>query len=208
MGFFSFLFDKKDAPKRRIPTVNMPKELPDEFRKAFRLHVSAINCFSNKEIENMLNTINSIDNAFINLHGWRDTVYDEYFRCREWTWPLLEEWRDMLIEEDEEDNEVENIIFDKIVTKLKIADIRDVLHQYGAAFERKMKKSELVEVLARSVPIDWLETKNEQWIALRRKGNIRLGIMAFYHEFCLGPDTPNESTDHELRIRNFLTMLT
>jgi hypothetical protein len=35
----------------------------------------------------------------------------------------------------------------------------------------------------------------------------RLGIMAFYHEFCLGPDTPNESTDHELRIRDFLTIL-
>lgn len=191
MGIFSFLFGKKaepapptvtpvsepapvptsiDSNNPSIPTVKLRQTLQDAFVDSFRLHMSSLSGFTADEIEEMVSFVANVPNSCVNNGAWRVPIYNEYFKLREWSWPLLEEWRDTLIARRaywsfawlpwyKDDDRA----FDTVVRKLKVDEVRSILKQACVPFESKAKKAALIELLKGSVSLEFLEKESNEW---------------------------------------------
>lgn len=98
MGFLSSLFGKKKRQEPSVPSVKLRNGLKSSFSVSFKYHISSLSCFADNEIEEMVSFIESVPSGFPNKAAWHNAIYQKYFEPRKWSWPLLEEWRDTLIE--------------------------------------------------------------------------------------------------------------
>lgn len=93
MGLFDFF--RKPAPPSvspQIPTIPVPKELNQTYRRVFMAEFETIEAFTSDEVLRMLQLIEGGDGGHLNQSHYHKAVYEQLFRAREWRWPWYEHW--------------------------------------------------------------------------------------------------------------------
>lgn len=93
MGLFDF-FRKSVSTNvsTKMPTIPVPQELHHTYSQVFLAELKTIEAFTSDEALRMLKLIESGDGGHLNQSHYYKTVYEQFFRNRQWSWPWYEHW--------------------------------------------------------------------------------------------------------------------
>ena len=198
MGILSTLFGKgskaeiKQTPATPVEDIARPPLLPTVnasakrlacYNEAFCGQMASLGCFSEKEIAEMLSKIEGYQNYLSNQSQWQDNLYAEYFKQRIWTWQLLENWRERLIDDNPYADWYyretckqcsydmatgilalcDDCYFNTVTQNLKKEQLQNILALAGKKTDGKGTNDELSKKLKDGIKLDWLESECSDW---------------------------------------------
>lgn len=100
MSFFDFLLGNPKPKKRRKTPNHNPLAISpskkdlivyfENFEQVFKKEMAQITAFSKQEIKDM-HTFIAKGDGYRNQHRWHKTIYERYFKDREWIWPEFDD---------------------------------------------------------------------------------------------------------------------
>ncbi|QSA96553.1 hypothetical protein [Methylococcus sp. EFPC2] len=104
MGLFDFLksIQKNEVPaiktniqvntNRSIPTIKPEQEIFECYDEVFKTMIADISGLSASEAKEINSIIKNGEGGFLNMGRYQATVWEKYFKGRNWHWNEYEEW--------------------------------------------------------------------------------------------------------------------
>lgn len=135
-----------------MPTVKPGPELFAAFDEIFVREMRTISEFTENEVKMMLQCIAQGDGGYLNQGRYHKQVFDTFFRGRDWSWPWFDRWDAIYTGLGEYPafwapyNQPKREIGPAdVITRLTVADTKELLISAGVGVPDKAKMSNLIE---------------------------------------------------------------
>lgn len=165
MGLFDFFKSKKEEPKEvknSIPTITPDKEIFDCYSEVFKREMGNVSGISPNEVTEIYKIISQSDGGFLNMGAYHSSIYEKYFKGREWAWNEYEKWNEKFTKLGMFPNSFQSktvITTEIALGLLSVAELKELLKSKNVVAGSKAKKQDLID-LAKVIP----EVGNEEVI--------------------------------------------
>jgi hypothetical protein len=157
MGLFDFFKSKKEEPKEvknSIPTITPEKEIFDCYAEVFKREMGNVSGISSSEVAEIYKIISKSDGGFLNMGAYHSSIYEKYFKGREWSWNEYEKWNEKFTKLGKFPNSFQSktvITTEVALGLLSVAELKELLKSKNVVAGSKAKKQDLID-LAKNIP--------------------------------------------------------
>lgn len=162
MGFFSF-FEKKEADSgsnkkasliTQMPTVKPDAELFNAYDEIFFRETATIKEFSKDDVCTMHEIITKGECGHLNQGRYYKTIFEKFFKDKEWVWPEFEKWNNTFAGLSEYPatwnkfgRHIEDVEISEILELLKVSELKEILDSAGLKRPSNSKKESLIDLI-------------------------------------------------------------
>ncbi len=157
MGLFDFFRSKKEEceeGRKTIPTITPAKEIFDCYAEVFKIDMGNVSGISSSEVSEIYKIISQSDGGFLNMGAYHSSVYEKYFKGREWAWNEYDRWNEKFTKLGKfpKSFHIKFVITtEAALGLLSVAELKDLLKLKNITHGSKVKKQDLID-LAKYIP--------------------------------------------------------